>query len=347
MRRVSLAVTIWIFWLAAALAQTSEPPQVKTAVLGAAGNTVVRQFFGTVVARETVDLAFQVSGQVVDFPVLEGVPIGKGALIAQLDLEPFELALARAEAEKNQADRNLARYEQLEGGTVSEAQVLDARTAAQLAAIAVTDAERALRLATLRAPFDALIAVRNVANFTTVQAGSPVVRLHDISEWRVEIEVPEVLFRQAGEDPDITLTLGFPGDSRRIPLETREFNAQTSGVGQTLTITLALVEDPGPGVLPGSSATVYAELRNAVSLPAVPPSAIITAPDGSTSVMVFEPSGEGDAGTVRATTVTITAGPNGQLLVTEGVAPGAEIVAAGASMLEDGQAVRRFTGFSG
>ncbi|MEM9794652.1 MAG: efflux RND transporter periplasmic adaptor subunit, partial [Pseudomonadota bacterium] len=48
---------------------------------------LVRQFFGLVVARQTVDLAFQVSGQIVEFPAIEGESIPKGGLIALLDLE--------------------------------------------------------------------------------------------------------------------------------------------------------------------------------------------------------------------------------------------------------------------
>ena len=54
-----------------------------------------RQFFGRVKARQSVDLAFQVGGQIVDFPVTEGFNIKKGEMIARLDLEIFELNLDR------------------------------------------------------------------------------------------------------------------------------------------------------------------------------------------------------------------------------------------------------------
>ena len=80
-----------------------------------------RQFFGTVVARQTVDLALQVSGQLIALPVLEGAPVQKDELIAQLDLEPFNRALDQAIVQRDQADRALDRLEQLSSSTVSQA----------------------------------------------------------------------------------------------------------------------------------------------------------------------------------------------------------------------------------
>lgn len=328
------------------LAQDAAPLRpVKTVVLEGRDDRLRRQFFGNVVAKETVDLAFQVSGQVLQFPAVEGATVAKGALIAELDLEPFELALAQAQVQKDQADRDLARMENLSASTVSQATVDEARSAADLAAIAVRDAEYALEHATLSAPFDGIVATRNVANFTTVQAGSPIVRIHDVSEWRVEIGVPEVLFRLAGENPDVELFGQFSGSDRLIPLVFREFNAEASTVGQTFRLTLAMLEDPGPGVLPGSSITVMTALKVDIARLVVPASAVVIADDGGTSVMVFE-ADDGDTGTVRRVAVMLETGPDGEFTVADGLEPGDELVVAGAALLSDGQDVRRFTGFS-
>ena len=321
------------------------PRPVKTMVIENAETVIRRQFFGTVVARQTVDLALQVSGQLNAFPVLEGAPIEQGELIAQLDLEPFHRALDQAIVQRDQADRALDRLKRLSSSSVSQAALEDAQSAADLAAIAVRDAEYGLDKATLNAPFDGLVAARNVANFTTVQAGTPVVRLHDISEWRVEIDVPEVLFRTAGENPDLNLVGTFTGSERRIPLFVREFTAEASAVGQTFKITLAMLEEPGPGVLPGSSMTVIAELKTEDRGIELPASAVLIRDDGSTSVMVFEPN-DGDSGVLRIQPVELTAGPDGEFLVQGGIEDGTEIVVAGVSRLTEGQTARRFEGFS-
>lgn len=327
---------------AAPLAAQEEPPLVKLQALTPDTSQNLRQFFGRVAARQSVDLAFQVGGQLQDFPVLEGTTVEAGALIAQLDLEPFELARDQARAQSDQAARTLGRFEQLQGRTVSGVTVEDAQTQAELATIALRNAERALGQATLHAPFNALIASRNVANFSTVGAGTPVVRLHDMSELRVEIDVPEVLFRQAGEDPDFEIYATFPGSDTQYPLTPREFNAETSGVGQTFRISLGMAPPQDQAILPGASVTVNVIRAWGEAHPVVPISAILTENDGSAAVMVF--SGD-DAGTVSRTKVQIEPTGDGQVFITDGVTDGQEIVVSGGGLLEDGAEVRRFTGF--
>ncbi|MCY4335440.1 MAG: efflux RND transporter periplasmic adaptor subunit [Litoreibacter sp.] len=329
----------------AAYAQDAPPKLAK--IVEVVGNTseVTRQFFGHVAAKETVDLAFQVGGQIVEIPIVEGEPVARGAVIATLDLEPFELALDQARVQRDQAERTLKRLQALEGNTVSQVTVDDAETQQKLAEIAVRNAERSLRDAQLLSPFDALVASRNVANFTTIAAGTPVARLHDLSELRVEIDVPEVLFQQAGENPDVELFAKFPSSEERFPLETREFNAETSQVGQTFQITLGMPPPEGLVVLPGSSVTVFATLKGGPSTLRIPGSAVIAANDGSTQVMIFSPAGA-EEGTVSLTPVTIKPGPRGEVLVEAGLEAGQEIIASGANMLAEGETVRRFTGFS-
>lgn len=323
--------------------QTARP--VKVAKLEPTDRVLTRQFFGTVVARQTVDLAFQVSGQIHDFPVLEGATVAEGALIARLDLEPFERALEQARVQKDQADRALARLNQLSASSVSQVSIDDAQSAADLAALSVQEAEYALENATLLAPFDGLVASRNFANFSTVSAGTPVVRLHDISEWRVQIDVPEVLFRTAGENPDLTLVGRFTGSDRTIPLELREFTAEASTVGQTFKITLAMLEEPGPGVLPGSSITVIAGLNTPTQQAVIPASAVVIDDAGATFVMVFD-SDDGETGVVRREGVDLETNNDGEFVLRDSLGENVEIVVAGAKSLSDGQAVRRFSGFS-
>lgn len=330
--------------LLASIGAAQEPKLVKLYSVSAGNQDIERQFFGHVVAKATVDLAFQVSGQIIEFPVVEGEPVAAGAVIARLDQEPFELALDQARVQKDQADRTLERLRKLQGNAVSQVTVDDAETQAKLTEIALRDAERSFRNATLLAPFDALVASRNVPNFSSTAAGTPVVRLHDMSDLRIEIDVPEVLFLQAGENPDVEVWAVFPSRDTRYPLEPREFNAETSAVGQTFRITLGMAPPEDLVILPGASVTVFAVLRGAQSGITVPGSAIISQSDGTAQVMVFT-SDDGDVGTVAPVTVDITPGPSGEIRVTSGLEEGQEIVASGAHLLTAGDAVKRFAGF--
>lgn len=325
-------------------AQEPGPRPVKLVTLEDEQAALRREFFGRVVARQTVDLAFQVSGQIMKLPVIEGARLEEGEMIAQLDLEPFTLDLRQAELEQRQASRELDRQRTLGASTVSQVTIDDAETDAELATIAVRDAQFALDQATLGAPFDALVANRNVANFTTVSPGTPVVRLHDMSETRIEIEVPEVLFRQAQGDENLELYAIFPGSDSRYPLQVREFQAETSSIGQTYTVTLGMEPTEDPSIIPGASATVIGRRTVEGRSVFVPPPAVVVDPDRSTHLLVFEPDDD-DIGTLRKVEVGLQTHPDGRLELVEGPDPGTEVVAAGATALEDGQTVRRFRGF--
>ncbi len=327
-----------------ATADTTLKP-VKLIVADAGGAEMTRQFFGRVVARETVDLAFQVGGQLIDFPLIEGEQVKQGDLVAQLDLETFQLALEQARLQRDQADRALARLRQLSESTASPVRIEDAETALALADVAVRNAEYALDHATLTAPFDALVATRNVANFTTIGAGTPVVRLHDMSEMRIEVDIPEVLFLRARAAPNVRIRAKFPASDQTYPLELREFNAETSKVGQSFRVTLGMTPPPGMRFLPGASVTVIAEtLSDVQGGLLVPRTAVFTDADGATAVMVFAPKGA-DQGTVAMRKVDVAPAPQDGIVITSGLEPGTEIVAAGTATLTDGQNVRRFTGF--
>ncbi len=341
---LSLLVPVLLANTSSAQDNAAEKP-VKLSVAEVSGGGIVRQFFGNVVARQTVDLAFQVAGQIIDMPVIEGQVMPKGDVIAELDLETFQLSLDQSKLRLEQADRNYERLKKLQGSSVSEVAVQDAETELGLATIAVANAEYALEHATLHAPFDALVATRFVDNFTTIGAGTPVVRLHDMSELRIEIDVPEILFQRAGEDPDVEVTARFPFSDQVFPLTVREFNAETSAIGQTFRLTFGMPPPEGLSILPGASVTVTAVLKEGPQGVMVPASAIRTAEDGGVSMFVFEPAGA-DQGTLTRRDVTLAPDANGQFLVTEGLEAGEEFAAAGIFALEDGQSVRRFSGFT-
>ncbi len=325
----------------------SEPVRpAKLMTLDARQAMLKRDFFGRVTARETVDLAFQVGGQIETFPVAEGETYAQGTVLAQLDLDVLERNAAQAEVNLDKAQRDLDRLQTLSGATVSDVQIQDARTQRDLAQINLENAQEQLADATLRAPFDALVVRRLAAAYSTVSAGTPVLRLSDMSEIRVDIDVPEILFRRAQSTDDVRFLATLPDTNATYPLVVREFEAETAAVAQTFRVTLAFTETPGAFVLPGASVTVTAEAREGdQTRMQVPETALVFGADRTPHVMVFEPgSDDPDTGTVTLTPVEIEIGDDGSVSLVDGPEPGTEIVQAGAAMLRDGQRVRRFTG---
>ena len=126
----------------------------------------------------------------------------------------------------------------------------------------------------------------------------------------------------------------------RYPLTFREVKAETSRVGQTFRVTLAMEAPDDQLLLPGASVTVNARLNQTSSAIRVPVSAIGTAPDGS--AFVLEVVDTGDQPHLARKPVTLGAAASGDILVTSGLSSGAEIVIAGVHELEEGDVIRRF-----
>lgn len=320
---------------------------VKLIQAGGGAVQLERVFFGQVAARETVDLSFEVGGRLIMFDAQEGQFLDDGVQIAAMDLAPFERAVERATLQLAQTNRDLTRAQTLVQSNVASAtQAENAETARDLAALALREATDALEDAALHAPFRALVASRLTPNFANVSPGQPIVRLHDMSEVRVEIGVPERLFQSLSDVEGIRFVGTSPLFEGEVPLTLREFNAETQSIGQSYRVTLALPSTQVPtAIIPGASMTVTARLRDrdatAITLP---PSAVTMTNDGA-QVMIYTPNAEGKNGTVGLVPVNVASANGAQITVT-GVGPDLWIVGAGIQMLRDGETVRPFTGMS-
>jgi len=117
--------------------ETARP--VKTLVVAAGEKPHLRNFPGMLEASKKVELAFQVSGLLVKFPVKEGQRVAKGEVIGQLRQDEFQ---ARLKSLQGQLDQARAALRALQAGERPEQQLaLDARLAN-----ARTEVDRARRL---------------------------------------------------------------------------------------------------------------------------------------------------------------------------------------------------------
>ncbi len=336
---------------AAGLAQDAErmalvegPVFVQTLVVPAANDVATRQFFGQVAALETVDISFEVGGYLSFLEAREGTTISEGTLLASLDLAPFERAVERAQLNLAQAQRDLSRALTLaERNVTSAVQAENAETVRDLADVALREARDALADAQIRAPFDALVADRLGTAFTTIEPGQPVLRLHNMTETRVEFELPERLLAEIGDPADVSFVGQIAGSEASIPLTFREFRAETNGIGQSYTISLAAATENGVFLLPGRTITVIAQIERGQEGIRVPATAIVTQPDGRHTVAVVRSIG--DAMAAEHVPVDVTSA-NGTEFTVLGLEASDEIIAVGAHLIDDGQPIERFQGLT-
>lgn len=319
----------------------AQPRLVQLAEVTAENGETRHEFVGRVEARLSVDMAFQVSGQLAELPLNEGVLIEQGTLVAALDAEDFERAAREARVQLQQANSELERQRTLhERGIASQAALDSAQTNYDLREVALQTARRNLGYATLTAPFDALVSRRLVDNFTIVSPGQPVVRLMDVSELRVSIPISEGMVATFDADDLVSLEAAFsflPGQT--FSLVPRELVSEPDAASRTYRAIAALPDNIPANILPGMTATVLAQFANdasALTGMRIPLAAVSAAPDGSQRVWVFDET----AGTVSPQSIT-TGGFEGEtVIVTDGLRAGDRIVTAGISALHDGMAVR-------
>jgi multidrug efflux pump subunit AcrA (membrane-fusion protein) len=158
-------------------------------------------------AGAEVTLGSQLAGQIEHVLVKEGDHVRAGDLLVELVASEEQAALSEARARLAQAEiethyqrsrldrfRQLSQYGYLSKDQFDRAQ-FDADEAASQAAIASASVARLaaeLRKAKILAPFDAVVVKRMINEQETVNPGTPLLRIADLSRTWVEAQVDEL-----------------------------------------------------------------------------------------------------------------------------------------------------------
>lgn len=344
--RTALVATSLIFacWQVWAEDASDAPLPVRTMLVPEPTVMIERQFFGRITAKDTVSLAFEVGGQIETLQAPEGAFVPKGTLIGVLDLGPFERRVERAELAYEQTVRALRRAQSLALKSVaSQVRAEDAQTAFDLATVELRVARAALEDAHIFAPFDAQVSDRIASPHAFTEPGQPIVRLHDLSELRVQFDLPERLLREVGDVREVTFLGAVPGLQDTIPLRFREFRAETGEIGQGYTVSLAIDPDAAKTLRPGQTMQVRGRIASETRDHIIPSTAIAIAPDGTQYVVMIEQS---DAGLVAVHAPISIVAPTGSTLSVQGLQSGIEIVEVGAHAVANGARVKRYLGLS-
>ncbi len=321
---------------------------VKTYAFGATDRERQLTYPGRVFPNTTVEVAFEVTGQIRELPVPKGQQVKQGELLARLDQRDFinELEAANARAEEALATRDRFR-DAAKTRAVSRQEVDEAEASARQAVAARKIKEKQLEDTELRAKFDGIVADRYVENFQNVVAKEPILSLQDIHILEVRIDLPERDFGTAPEVENVgRLTASFDAISgREFELEVKEFVTDADPVTQTFPVTLQM-PNPGdadilPDILPGMTASVtwYRPPRAGASDQTVPAIAVLGQEGRAPWVWVI------DRDTMRVSRRPVEIGAivqSDRIEVRGGLQPGELIASAGVHHLAEGMKVREF-----
>ena len=316
--------------------QSIRPARIFQVVSEGASTTY--EFVGRVEAAQTVDVSFEVSGPLVQLPVLEGQTVAKGSLVAALDPRDFMLAVREAEVQLQLAGQDFKRKRKLlaERG-ISQSVVDDARALYELRQVRLAQAKEALADTKIYAPFDAYVARRFTDNHVNVTPENKIARLTDLTELLIKANIPESIYATATEDSVLSMAAEFSfAPDRRFALEVRENTGEADAVAQTYAVTFAMPPPESLNVLPGMTATVIVEMTGELAGVRVPTTALIGGREGDFFVWVFDPA----TGGIEKRTVEVGPASGAGVPIRSGLRDGDLIVAAGASHLRSGMQVR-------
>lgn len=355
MRGWSLAASVGVVMVASLLSGCNEPKSpaaearpVRTVVVGQrpAGEPVI--LTGQVRARTEINLAFRLSGHMIDRTVRIGDQVSPGQVIAHLDDQiqkntvlQAEALLSAARAQFVEARNTYARQNGLlSKGFASNAQFDQAQQALDSAEAQVVSAEAQVKSAQEQLSYTILTADAAGTVIATgaeagevVAAGQSVVQIASDGGRDAVFAVSGQIIRALPDKPDFNVALTEdPGIAASGHI--REIAPQADPVTRTYTVKVAL--DTPPEAMQLGSTVSGTTLLDAPEGMEVPSSAIIYGNGSSSAVWVVDTK----ALTVSLRKVEISRYEPASIILASGVQPGETIVTAGVQSLHPGQTVR-------
>lgn len=320
-------------------AQSNRAVQPVKCVVAKPLNAVTRDFAALSIADDAVNLAFKLSGRVVDLPIAKGMNVSEGMLLARLDSRNEELQLSAAKATYDEALSRLKRAERLLAhNAISEQEVEALQNIVAQATVAYENAEQMLKETRITAPFSGVVEYVAVDTYQRVASGETILRLVKPESNSVGFTAPESLISELSL-PTTRFQVLFDAYPDTYFDAAIKSYARTSSdaLGFPVSLRLTDVDRARYTISPGMTCIAIVSVaesdRQAVALPLT----AIYAPVGSyDSVWIVD-----DNERVERRRVTL-GGLSGSsdVVVVDGVKAGERVVVAGVYKLTEGESVR-------
>ncbi|MEM6463258.1 MAG: efflux RND transporter periplasmic adaptor subunit [Pseudomonadota bacterium] len=327
--------------------ETAQAPVIRPAKLievSEATSVRVLRLPAVVGAEDTSELAFEVSGELLELQIAEGDTVERDQVLAELDKRTFQNDVASAQAQFDNAQIEFERAEQLVTQEVIARSVLDERRSSRDTAQASLDsALKRLDDTTIRAPFDGIVADIFVESFESIRAQEPILTLQSDGDREAIVQVPaSFVVNIENLDP---IDIGLELDAAPNVIMPSEFSEAVSVADpdtQTFEARFTFTPPEGFLVLPGMTGILTGRFETRsddggsqqnITLPI----AAIVAEAGEPFVWVVDES----TMTVSRRNVEVEPGPGGSVIVNSGLDSGDVVVGAGGHYLHEGAEIRR------
>jgi membrane fusion protein (multidrug efflux system) len=337
-RHLSLSVFIITFALSGTAFAKKSGPKGPAAVIVAPvvvdGFSDQVEALGTTKANESVVITADRSEKITAIHFEDGQEIKQGALLVTLDKAQEEAELRASEAFTAETQTSYNRAKGLSGNSALPKATLQQRRAELKQAQAETEALKAgLESYEITAPFDGILGFREMSVGTLVQPGDMITTIDDLSQIKVDFDVPSVFLSTLKSGLPIHGTVEAFGE-REFKGVVRTINTQIDPVTRTVKVRAIIANKDGllkPGLL--MSINLYKNPRQALL---IPEEALIKRSDKNFVYVVMQDDGKMIA---RQTAITLGARKPGTIEVLSGLSEGDKIVVHGAFKLRDGMQI--------
>ena len=259
-------------------------------------------------------------------------------MLVELSSVEQSASLAEANAANAAAQEELRRAQELfDRGFASQARIDTVRANADAAAARVNAGASRFDDRTIRAPFSGVVGLRLASPGQYVRPGDQIGTLDDLSQIKLDFDVPETRLAQLATGVAITArTAAFP--DRLFEGTISQVDSRIDPTTRTVRVR-ALLPNPGEVIRPGMLMTVQVQSNPRQAL-AVPEIAVLDEIDGAYIYRVRTADGGASAERVR---VQVGQRSGGMAEIIEGVEEGDQIIVEGVQSVRPGQPVRLAT----
>ncbi|AGK58520.1 HlyD family secretion protein [Hyphomicrobium denitrificans 1NES1] len=282
-------------------------------------------------ARQQVTLTTRVAG-VIDQVLFEGGQLVEAnQALVKLNADTEAIAVETAQAQRAQAADTVARYKQLNEGTITKVAVAEADTALKVADANLRKAKDELDRMTIKAPFKGIMGLSTLEAGDYLAVGSPIATIDDRSTILIEFTVPEAVAS--------SMKVGIPVRANLITRSGEIIDGKIQAVGTRIDpvsrtlVVRAEIPNPDLGLIPGSTFSISVQLPGQDS-PVVPSLAIQWDRQGAFVWRVT------DQNAVERVNAAILDRNGDRVYIDAKLKAGDKIVGEGGSSLRDGQTVR-------
>jgi HlyD family secretion protein len=243
--------------------------------------------------------------------------------IARKQLDATEVALTAAQSAYQTAEKHLKNLEALGVGQQKKA----AQGQLELAHGQYLGAAAQMGYTDIRSPIDGVVAERAVYPGDVAPAGTPLLIVMDTSKVVVRLHVPQQQAEQLKLGQPAVLRV--PGVEQNIPAKVTVLSPALDPNSTTVEVWVE-ADNPGGKLKPGTTVDVSITAQTIPNALVIPVSAILTASNGETSVMVVRADGRAYSQAVKT---GVEQGPMVQIV--RGLQPGEQVIVSGQYGLPD------------